>query len=97
MVNIHLDLSLIDLLSIFSSGCVILIQWFLWVLSQQSSFCLVMKCFPLVFWCRFEYKIVLFHYVIITSKRFINCASNSLDRSVREKTLKGRQIDSELK
>ena len=80
MANIHLDLSLIDLLLIFfPSGCVVLIQWFLGVLSQQPSFCLVMKFFPPVFWCDFEYKIVLYHYVVITSERFINCASNSLE------------------
>ena len=51
---IILDLSLIDfIVDFFPSGCVILIQWFLWVLSEQSSFCLVMKCFPKVFWCYF--------------------------------------------
>ena len=30
--------------------------------------CLVMKCFPSVFWCHFEYKIILYYHVIITSK-----------------------------
>ena len=49
-----LDLSLIDLLLVFSpSRCVILIPWFLWVLSQTIKL-LVMKYFAPVFWCKFE-------------------------------------------
>ena len=31
------------------------------------------------FLCHFEYEIVLYHYVITTSKQFINYASNSLE------------------
>ena len=30
--------------------------------------CLVMKCFLSVFWCHFEYEIILYYHVIITSK-----------------------------
>ena len=30
--------------------------------------CLVMKCFPPVFWCHFEYNIILYYRIIITSK-----------------------------
>ena len=37
------------------------------------------EMFSSCFWCHSEYKIVLYHYVIITSERFINCASNSLE------------------
>ena len=36
------------------------------MLTQQSSFCLVIKCFPPVFWCNFEYRL----FFTISDKAF---------------------------
>ena len=63
MVNIHLDLSLIDLLLIFSIWMCHFDPVVSLGIESTSKLLSGYECFPPVFWCHFENKIVLYHYL----------------------------------
>ena len=73
-ICLNLDLLLIDLLLVFfPSGCVILIQWFLWVFSQIVKLSSSYEMFSSCFWCHFEYKIVLYYLHKLQRKHLSQC------------------------